>query len=217
MGDQDLGSLHRCDLVEILSSFPQSPLTPGVGHAFPPNFPSTPNQSFANRPMPPNPNDLSRMPYMTLSPANLNRMNLNHALQQQLQQANNPGAMTMPPYSSVHQSVSPRSAGTNTSGYLSNSFHGSTNSLEQYGAPYRLPTMQVNGNNVGSFPQSENQIFGNSSGGNISLMNLNESGGNRSFDMDNCTLTPNFALTVSNRCRICHVQFNLFFGRRNAL
>ena len=171
-------------LVEILSSVPNSPLTPGgLLQNFTPTFP---NPSFQNQ-------LCNRVQdFSNLTPANLRY----HALQQQaLQQQGNNHTLSsglvangMPSYS-TGLNVSPRSTSTNTSGYLSHASNilnisGSANSLEQLYAPYK-PAIQLNGNSVNHFAQSE---FVGSSATNLSR-HLNESG-NHSFETENRLLTP---------------------------
>lgn len=172
-------------LVEILSSAPNSPLTPsGILQNFTPTFP---NPSFQNH------FGYRVQDFSNLTPANLRY----HALQQQAlqQQINNQnlasGVATsvMPSYSIGHPSVSPRSTNTNSSGYLSHSSNicnisGSSSSLEQLYAPYK-PSSQINGN---GFQQSENPVFVATN--NLSR-HLNDIGSNP-FDSDNRILTPNY-------------------------
>lgn len=179
-------------LVEILSSVPNSPLTPsGLLQNFTPTFPNP--SSFGQNQLGNRAHDFSN-----LTPANLRY----HALQQQAlqQQVNNQSlasslsANIMPSYSSGRPSVSPRSTSTNTSGYLSHASNilnisGSANSLEQLYAPYK-PALQINGIGVNHFPQSESQIFiGSSSSANNLSRHLNENGNHR-FETENRLLTP---------------------------
>lgn len=199
--DIDLTSaIQRKNLVEILSSFPDSPLTPGVGPNFASAFPSAPfpNQ-FGNRTSQANLADItSRMPNLALSPANLHRL---HAMQLQINNNQNSNMnLAIPPYTSGRSDISPRSSGTNTSGYLSNvsnlNMSGSSNSLEQMYPPYK-PNMQNDLN--GHYTQSHNETFANTSNGsgmNLSCR-LNEIAGNHSFGDDSRMLTPNFGIPVS--------------------
>lgn len=205
-------AIQRKNLVEILSSFPDSPLTPGAGANFAPNFPNVHsfqnqygnggvggnNGGGGNRAMPTNLAEIaSRMQSLPLSPANLHRL---HAMHHQNNQNTVMNLQPMPSYPSGRSSVSPRSAGTNTSGYLSNidnlNFSSSSNSLDQMYPPYK-PNMHSDANH--HFPQSENQTFANGSNGNGMNLScrLNEIAGNHSFGDDNRLLTPNFALSVS--------------------
>lgn len=206
----DLTSAIQCkNLVEILSSFPDSPLTPGVGPNFAPAFPSAsfPNQ-FGNRTSQNLSDITSRMPNLALSPANLHRL---HAMQLQINNHQNSNMnLAIPPYASSRSSVSPRSSGTNTSGYLSNvsmlNMSGSSNSLDTY-PPYK-PNMQ-NDSNGHYTQQSDNQTFANTSNGsgiNLSCR-LNEIAGSHSFGDDNGMLTPNFGIPVSYNIRICLEQY----------
>lgn len=189
-------------LVEILSSVPNSPLTPGsLLQNFTPTFP---NPSFQHQ-LGNRVHDFSN-----LTPANLQY----HALQQQAfqQQVNNLGlasslsANIMPSYSSGRPSVSPRSTSTNTSGYISHASNllnisGSANSLEQIYAPYK-PAIQINGNGVNNFPQSESQIFIGNSANNLSR-HLNDSG-NHLFETENRLLTPSY----HSVCKIILIHFD---------
>lgn len=183
-------------LVEILSSVPNSPLTPGgLLQNFTPTFP---NPSFQNQ-------LCNRVQdFSNLTPANLRY----HALQQQaLQQQGNNHTLSsglvangMPSYSTC-LNVSPRSTSTNTSGYLSHASNilnisGSTNSLEQLYAPYK--PIQLNGNNMNHYPQSE---FVGGSATNLQR-NLNESG-NHSFESESRLLTPGFH-------SVCIIIYNVF-------
>lgn len=169
-------------LVEILSSVPNSPLTPGVLlQNFTPTFP---NPSFQNQ------FGYRVQDFSNLTPANLRY----HALQQQISSqtlATGVNNNVMPSYSTGRPSVSPRSTNTNSSGYLSHASNicnisGSSSSLEQIYAPYK-PTIQINGN---GFSQSDNQIFICSSTNNLSRQ-LNDSSSNP-FDLENRTQTPNY-------------------------
>lgn len=184
-------------LVEILSSVPNSPLTPGgLLQNFTPTFP---NASFQNQVG-------NRIhDFSSLTPANLRY----HALQQQAlqQQINNQTLASnlamMPSYSSGRPSVSPRSTKTNTSGYSSNicslNISDCSSSLEQLYAPYK-PTIQINSNGINHFPQSESQIFAGTSTNNLSR-HLNESGGH-TFESENRLLTPNYHSVSINNIKI---------------
>ncbi|XP_031619044.1 protein bicaudal C [Contarinia nasturtii] len=176
-------------LVEILSSVPNSPLTPGgLLQNFTPTFP---NPSFHNQ--------LNRVPdFASLTPENLRF----HALQQQaLQQqvngqniATHLGLSVNPSYSPAHASVSPRSSSTKTSGYHSNKFFnisGSANSLEQLYPPYK-PSIQINGNGVNHFPHSDNQIFVGNSTNLTRQANVSNESSNHPFEMENRLLTPSY-------------------------
>lgn len=189
-------------LVEILSSVPNSPLTPGgLLQNFTPTFP---NASFQNQ--------LSNS-FANLTPANLRYHALQQqALQQQVSNQNIPSNLSTNVISSYsgRPSVSPRSTCTNTSGYVSHSSNirslnisGSANSLEQLYAPYK-PAIQLNGNSVNHYPQTENQMFVGNSTINLSR-HLNESG-NNPFETENRLLTPNYH-------SVCIIIFLIYFKR----
>lgn len=157
-------------LVEILSSVPNSPLTPcGVLQNFAPTFP----------------NDIGSRPhdFLNLTPANLRY----HAMQQQsLQQSKNQNMISNYVSNDMQtfSNTSPRSMNANTSGYLSQlsqmgSFNttGSSNSLEH-----------SNGNATSNFHQQENQIVLGTPSRDVSRhFNENDS---HSFEIDNHLLTP---------------------------
>lgn len=192
-------AIPRQNLADYSSSFPDSPLTPGIGPNFASAFPSAsfPNQ-FGNRTSQANISEItSRMPNLVLSPANLHHY---HAMQ--LNNNNNQNSninLNIPPYASSRSDVSPRSSTMNTSGYLSNvsnlNMSGSANSLEHMYPPYK-PNIQNDLN--GHYTQSDDQTFANTSNGNGMNLScrLNEIG-NHSFGDDNRMLTPNFGIPVS--------------------
>lgn len=169
-------------LVEILSSVPNSPLTPGgLIQNFTPTFP---NPTFSNK------IGGRVQDFPNLTPANLRY----HAMQQQsLHQHSShssaPDLITneMQTYSNV----SPRSMNANTSGYLSQLSHmgslnisGSSNSLEQ-----------PSGNAMNNFKHLENQVIMGTPTNTISR-HLTERD-THTFEMDNRLLTPAYH-TVSN-------------------
>lgn len=179
-------------LVEILSSAPNSPLTPGVLlQNFTPTFP---NPSFQNH------FGYRIQDFSNLTPANLRY----HALQQQVTGQNLATGVAntiIPSYANSRPSVSPRSTNTNSSGYLSHASNicnisSSSNSLEQLYAPYK-PTIQINGN---GFSQSDNPIFICSSANNISRQLTDSS--NNPFESENRTLTPNYHTVSENNQRL---------------
>lgn len=216
-------------LVDILSSVPNSPLTPGgLMQNFTPNFP---NAAFQNQ-------LTNRVhDFANLTPSNLRFHALQqHALQQQVNSQNlasNLASNVLPPYPSNRPSASPRSTSSNTSGYLSHSSNicrlnmsGSSNSMEQLYAPYK-PSVQINGNGISHFPQSENQIFVGSSNSSLSR-HLNDSG-SHPFEAENRLLTPNYHTVCMhyffprflsfirhyNRCKVCvkwKNQLSAFFS-----
>lgn len=162
-------------MVEILSSVPNSPLTPGgLVQNFTPSFP---NATFTNK------IGSRSQDFANLTPANLRY----HAMQQQsIQQVcnqsntSNLGIHELQTYSNV----SPRSMNANTSGYLSQLSHigslnisGSSSSVEQ-----------LNPNATSNFQQSENQILINAPI-NIIPKHLNEND-IHPFEVDNRLLTP---------------------------
>lgn len=167
-------------LVEILSSVPNSPLTPGgLLQNFTPTFP---NPNFSNK--------IASRDFSSLTPTNLRY----HTMQQQsLQQNSNHNNATdlVNNEMQTYSNISPRSMNTNTSGYLSQLSHmgslnisGSSNSLEQ-----------PNGNANNNFKQPENQILMGTPT-NIMLRHLSERD-IHAFDVDNRLLTPVYH-TVSN-------------------
>lgn len=180
---------NKSALVEILSSVPNSPLTPGgLLQNFTPIFPNVAFQNqLGNRA-----HDFSRF-----DPENLRY----HTFQQQAleQQLNNQSLGSnlainmMPSYSSGRLSVSPCSSKTTTSGYSSNNcslnIGDCSISLQQLYAPYK-PSMQMGSNGINHFSQSENQMFAGTSTNNLSR-HLNESNGH-SFEAENRLLTPNY-------------------------
>lgn len=138
-------------LVEILSSVPNSPLTPtGLLQNFNTNMPFSHFQNkFGSRV-----NDLS-----SLTPANLRY----HAIQQKAihQQIYQDFNTSMLNTAGTFANISPRSSNSNTSGYLSHSsqigslnISGSSNSMEHLYAPYKPVSTDRN-----QFPQTESQIF----------------------------------------------------------
>lgn len=172
-------------LVEILSSVPNSPLTPGgLQQSFTPTFPNT---SFQNQ--------LGNRVYdfTRLTPTNLRYHGIQQqALQQQINNQNlasNLAINVMPSYTSGRPSISPRSSTTNTSGYSSNicslNISDCSSSLEQL-----YVNRQMSSNGINHFPQSECQIFAGTSTNNLSR-HLNESNGHY-FENENRLLTPNY-------------------------
>lgn len=173
-------------LVEILSSVPNSPLTPGgIIQNFTPTFPNSSFQNqFGNR----------THDFSNLTPANLRY----HALQQQvLQQQVNNQTFTSNLATGVPQTysnVSPRSSNSNTSGYLSQSSHigslnisGSSNSLEHLYPPYK--PLNQNGNRSSHYHQSDNKLFVAATHNMPKFPNDN---GSNSFETENRLLTPNY-------------------------
>lgn len=208
--------INTQDLVKILSSVPNSPLTPGLLPNFAPIFPNPPFQTSNNR----------VHDYPNLTPENLRYLNLQQqALQQQMNTQNSLAsslrANVMPSFSSGRPSVSPRSTSTNTSGYLSHASNmhnisSSANSLEQLYAPYK-PAIQINGNGINHFPQTDSQIFIGSSANNLSR-HLNESG-SQPFEAENRLLTPSYHSVCT---RIIHnalplLRLIIFFSFLNAI
>lgn len=125
-------------LVEILSSVPNSPLTPsGLLQNFTPTFP---NATFLNK-------IGSRVQdFSNLTPANLRY----HAMQQQSLQQNvnkNNTSDLVTNEMQTYSNVSPRSMNGNTSGYLSQ--------LSHVGESFE----QLNVNAMNNFQQPENQII----------------------------------------------------------
>lgn len=158
-------------LVEILSSVPNSPLTPGgILQTFTPTFP---NASFSS-------NIGSRAhDYANLTPANLHY----HALQQ-ARSSNNSVGLTSNGMQ-AYTNVSPRSLNANTSGYLSQ-----MDGLNVSGSSHS--SGQLNGHTMGNFQQHENQMVLVNSSGNISRhLNENDS---HSYEKDNNPLTPIYNL-----------------------
>lgn len=180
--------------MEILSSVPNSPLTPGgMLQNFTPSFPSTSIQNQIGSRV----NDFSK-----LTPANLHY----HALQQQVlqQQVNNQNIVQNLATNAMssYPTMSPCSTKTNTSGYLSQSSNicnlnisGSSNSLEQLYAPYK-PTIRINGNGINHFSQAENQIYVGTTSNNLSRR-LGECVP-PSFETENNLLTSNYHSVIIN-------------------
>lgn len=182
-------------LVEILSSVPNSPLTPA-------NFlqnltPTFPNAMYANK-------IVSRAHDSALTSANLHY----HTMQQQQQQSNQQVCNMAPnnntPNSAINElqtfsNISPRSINANTSGYLSQlssqfgnlNISGNSSSLEQLN-----PQVLIN------FQQQENQMIMGGAVNNISK-HLNENH-IRKLEMENYLSTP-----IYNS--VCSYEF-LFFG-----
>lgn len=165
-------------LVEILSSVPNSPLTPGgLLQNFTPTFP---NPNFSNK-MGNRVQDFSN-----LTPANLRY----HAMQQQsLQQINQSTTSDlMTNEMQNYSNISPRSLNTNTSGYLSHigslNISGSSNSMEH-----------SNDNVLINFKQPENQVMMGTPT-NIMPRHLNERD-IHSFEVENHLMTPAYH-TVGN-------------------
>lgn len=158
-------------MVEILSSVPNSPLTPGgLLQNFTPTFP---NPNFPKN---------RAHDYSNLTPANLRlqqqslQINSNHNTSNEMQAFTN---------------ISPRSMNANTSGYLSQLSHmgslnisGSSNSLEQ-----------SNGNAINDFKQPDHQVM---MGTPINIMSrhLHERDFH-AYEVENRLLTPVYH-TVSN-------------------
>lgn len=153
-------------LVEILSSVPNSPLTPGgILQNFTPTFP---NATMSNN-------------IGNLTPANL-RFHQQQSLQQvKLQNtALNLASNEMQAYSHV----SPRSMNANTSGYLSQLSQ--MGSLNISGCSHS--SEQLNGNLMSNFQTQENRGVMSASTSNITMhLNDNEI---HTFEMDNQLLTP---------------------------
>lgn len=160
-------------LVEILSSVPNSPLTPGgLFQNFTPTFP---NASFSNK-IGSRAHDFSN-----LTPANLHY----HAMQQQSLHQNvnqNNTADLVTNEMQTYSNVSPRSMNGNTSGYLSQLSHfgslnvtGSSNSLDV--------------NAMKNFQQPENHMNISGTPTNILSRHLNERD-IHTFEIDNRLLTP---------------------------
>lgn len=145
--------INTSALVEILSSAPNSPLTPHFQN-FNPNIQfQTFQNKFENRV-----NDLS-----SLTPANLRY----HAMQQNVihQQINQNFNTSMLNTAQAYSNISPRSTNSNTSGYLSHSsqigslnISGGSNSMEHPYAPY-TPHFQLEEIKTNRYSPMENQIF----------------------------------------------------------
>lgn len=204
-----ISDIQRQNLVEILSGYPDSPLTPGAAN-FMPQFPkpSAHQMQYGNRLTPSSIAEItSRMQNLPLSPANIHRL---QAMQLQQNGNGHQNMNLMPSYqTSMRSSVSPRSSGTNTSGYLSNlNTSASSNSLEQMYPPYKLSIQTTDVNGITTFPQMENQPFGNSMNGNGMNLScrLNENAGNPYGDEYELP-TPNFPLPVSKTIFFSFVNF----------
>lgn len=166
-------------LVEILSSVPNSPLTPGLQN-FTPTFP---NPNFSNK------IGNRVQDFSNLTPANLRF----HAMQQQSLQQNNKNNTSDLLINEIQtfSNISPRSMNANTSGYLSQLSHmgslnisGSSNSMEH-----------ANDNALNNLKPSENQIvLGTPT--NIMSRHLNERD-IRTFEVENHLMTPVYH-TVGN-------------------
>lgn len=161
-------------LVEILSSVPNSPLTPGgLLQNFTPTFP---NPNFSNK------IGNRVQDFSNLTPANLRY----HAMQQQSLQQNNQNITSdlITNEMQTYSNISPRSMNANTSGYLSQLSHmgslnmsGSSNSLEH-----------ASENALHNLKQSENQmIMGTPT--NIMSRHLNERD-IHAFEVENHLMTP---------------------------
>lgn len=169
-------------LVEILTSVPNSPLTPGgILQNFTPTFPNaTISDNIGSR----------AQDFSNLTPANLRF----HALQQQsLQQikAQNGGSNLISNEMPGYSNVSPRSMNGNTSGYLSQLSQ--MGSLNISGCSHS--SEHLNGNAMSNFQQQENHMVRGVSTSNVSR-HLNESD-IHPFEVENQLLTPIYH-SVSN-------------------
>lgn len=178
-------------LVEILSSVPNSPLTPGgLLQNFTPTFP---NPNFSNK------IGNRVQDFSNLTPANLRY----HAMQQQsLQQSNqNIASDLVTNEMQTYSNISPRSMNANTSGYLSQLSHmgslnisGSSNSLDH-----------ANESALNNLKQSENQIMIGTPT-NIMPRHLNERD-IHAFEVENHLMTPVYH-TVGNYKLLIVVKVN---------
>lgn len=179
--------INTSALVEILSSVPNSPLTPGgMIQTFTSTFPNFQNQFCSRNYGLPN-----------LTPANLRY----HALQQQVLQISNQNCLPnlINNVTQPYLNISPRSSNSNTSGYLSQSSHigslnisGSSNSVEHLYPPYE-PLLQVNGNKRSNFSQTEKQLLVGTSA-NISRHLIDTE--SNTFEQDSNSITPNLHPTT---------------------
>lgn len=176
--------INTSALVEILSSVPNSPLTPGgMIQTFTTTFPNPTFQSqLGNR----------NCDFSNLTPANLRY----HALQQQVLQISNQNCLPNLIHSvnQPHLNISPRSSNSNTSGYLSQSSHigslnisGSSNSVEHSYPPYK-PSIQINGNTNSNSSKTEKQIL---IGPSVNIPRYLNDIGSNTFEIDGYSITPN--------------------------
>lgn len=191
---------QRRNLYETLTSFPESPLTPGQQYNFTPAFPpasgmnhfnnnnnnSNHNNNNNSRLLAPNLSEFLHMQNAQLQ-AQLSPIALSRSLSHQMSQLN----LNLPSIS-ISNMMSPRSSDANTSGYGSNtSMCGSNTSMDQTYAPYNRHMQLDQDNGVSRFSQLENQMFASNSNNNFAYR-LNEAINNHSFNIDNHALTPTY-------------------------
>lgn len=207
--NQETGLSYRRTLASMLSSYPESPLTPGVSNNFGLNANNSPfaayQPKFNNFASQLNQYqqqqlalELPRLQNLQISPGNLNRFQ--SAANQNEKNFLAPNSMLTFPLPSTTAaasfsrgtSVSPikSTPSANTSGY--ESFSSSATSLEQMYAPFQQ-NMQANSSGISAHFSPENQTFLPSN------MSRRMSDSRPSFTFDNeCrTPTPGYGLTVS--------------------
>lgn len=122
---QDTELAYRKSLSNLLSNYPDSPMTPGVQMRS--NLAPIINQY----------QQLSLSPNLSRFTSNQNNNNMNRC------RSTNNNFLGLPQSESVNNlNVSPKNTSTNTSGY--HSFSSSTNSLEQLFPPYETKLMGMN-------------------------------------------------------------------------
>lgn len=149
---QDVELAYRKSLSNLLSNYPDSPMTPGI-------------QMRSNlAPI------INQYQQMSLSP-NVSRFPPNQNNNSNRCRSSNNNFLGVPQQDSVNNlNLSPKNTSTNTSGY--HSFSSSTNSLEQLFPPYDAKLMGINAinspensinsklNSIGSHPLQQDNYYG---------------------------------------------------------